>query len=199
MVLSTFSRLRVWRKRMSVSCPTSFLDQLAGMPQKNLALETLRKLLNDQIRSRERVNIVQSRGLSGVIGGRTYAIHQPRDHYGSGDRRAHRSGSRPSAMLCIAARNPACRKTSWHSTTRSPVTNPPARSSRMTPCARSPMNWQIALRPKHPGLDPARYRPRRHAPNCSTIIGQIWLPAGRAGGRHPVGDSAGRVDGGERH
>lgn len=38
-----------------------FLEQLAGMPEKNLALETLRKLLNDQIRSRERVNIVQSR------------------------------------------------------------------------------------------------------------------------------------------
>ena len=38
-----------------------FLDRLAALPQKNLALETLRKLLNDQIVSRERVNIVQSR------------------------------------------------------------------------------------------------------------------------------------------
>jgi type I restriction enzyme R subunit len=40
-----------------------FLDRLAALPQKNLALETLRKLLNDQIRSRERVNIVQSRSF----------------------------------------------------------------------------------------------------------------------------------------
>ncbi|MCB2189886.1 MAG: DUF3387 domain-containing protein [Deltaproteobacteria bacterium] len=40
-----------------------FLDRLAALPHKNLALETLRKLLNDQIRSRERVNIVQSRGF----------------------------------------------------------------------------------------------------------------------------------------
>ncbi|WP_423822060.1 type I restriction endonuclease subunit R [Salinisphaera sp. SPP-AMP-43] len=40
-----------------------FLDRLAGMPQRNLALETLRKLLNDQIRSRERVNLVQSKGF----------------------------------------------------------------------------------------------------------------------------------------
>lgn len=40
-----------------------FLERLATLPQKNLALETLRKLLNDQIRSRERVNIVQSRGF----------------------------------------------------------------------------------------------------------------------------------------
>jgi len=38
-----------------------FLEQLATLPHKNLALETLRKLLLDQIRSRERVNIVQSR------------------------------------------------------------------------------------------------------------------------------------------
>jgi type I restriction enzyme, R subunit len=38
-----------------------FLDRLAAVPQKNLALETLRKLLTDEIISRERVNIVQSR------------------------------------------------------------------------------------------------------------------------------------------
>jgi type I restriction enzyme R subunit len=40
-----------------------FLERLAALPQENLALETLRKLLNDQIRSRERVNIVQSRSF----------------------------------------------------------------------------------------------------------------------------------------
>jgi type I restriction enzyme R subunit len=40
-----------------------FLNQLAGLPHENLALETLRKLLNDQIRSRARVNLVQSRSF----------------------------------------------------------------------------------------------------------------------------------------
>ena len=40
-----------------------FLERLAALPHKNLALETLRKLLNDQIRSRERVNIVQARSF----------------------------------------------------------------------------------------------------------------------------------------
>ena len=40
-----------------------FLERLAALPHRNLALETLRKLLNDQIRTRERVNIVQSRGF----------------------------------------------------------------------------------------------------------------------------------------
>ncbi|MBY5775653.1 type I restriction endonuclease subunit R [Rhizobium leguminosarum] len=38
-----------------------FLDRLAALPQKNLALEALKKLLNDEIRNRERVNIIQSR------------------------------------------------------------------------------------------------------------------------------------------
>jgi type I restriction enzyme R subunit len=36
-----------------------FLDRLAALPQKNLALETLKKLLSDQIKGRERINIVQ--------------------------------------------------------------------------------------------------------------------------------------------
>lgn len=40
-----------------------FLDRLAALPQKNLALETLKKLLNDQIKSRTRINIVQSRSF----------------------------------------------------------------------------------------------------------------------------------------
>lgn len=38
-----------------------FLQRVAALEQKNLALETLRKLLNDQIRITERTNIVQSK------------------------------------------------------------------------------------------------------------------------------------------
>ena len=38
-----------------------FLSRVAALEQKNLALETLRKLLNDQIRTTERTNLVQSR------------------------------------------------------------------------------------------------------------------------------------------
>ncbi len=38
-----------------------FLARVAALEQKNLALETLRKLLNDQIRVTERTNIIQSR------------------------------------------------------------------------------------------------------------------------------------------
>ena len=38
-----------------------FLSRVAALDQRNLALETLRKLLNDQIRVTERTNLVQSR------------------------------------------------------------------------------------------------------------------------------------------
>jgi type I restriction enzyme R subunit len=38
-----------------------FLSRVAALEQKNLALETLRKLLNDEIRITERTNLVQSR------------------------------------------------------------------------------------------------------------------------------------------
>jgi type I restriction enzyme R subunit len=38
-----------------------FLTRVAALEQKNLALETLRKLLNDQIRGTERTNLVQSK------------------------------------------------------------------------------------------------------------------------------------------
>ena len=44
-----------------------FLDRLAALPQKNLALETLKKLLSDQIKSRERINIVQSRSFRELL------------------------------------------------------------------------------------------------------------------------------------
>jgi type I restriction enzyme R subunit len=39
----------------------AFLERVSALEQKNLALETLRKLLNDQIRITERTNLVQSR------------------------------------------------------------------------------------------------------------------------------------------
>jgi type I restriction enzyme R subunit len=41
----------------------TFLESIAALPQKNLALETLKKLLNDQVRSREKVNLVQAKGF----------------------------------------------------------------------------------------------------------------------------------------
>jgi type I restriction enzyme R subunit len=44
-----------------------FLAEVRGLPQKNLAVELLRKLLNDEIKTRERTNLVQSRVFSELL------------------------------------------------------------------------------------------------------------------------------------
>jgi type I restriction enzyme R subunit len=44
-----------------------FLDEFSRMPQKNLAVEMLRKLLQDEIRLRARTNLIQSRQFSEMI------------------------------------------------------------------------------------------------------------------------------------
>ncbi len=44
-----------------------FLEEVRGIPQKNLALEVLRKLLNDEIRARAKRNVVQSRQFSEML------------------------------------------------------------------------------------------------------------------------------------
>jgi type I restriction enzyme R subunit len=44
-----------------------FLAEVAGLPQRNLAVELLRKLLNDEIRLRQRVNLVQARSFREML------------------------------------------------------------------------------------------------------------------------------------
>jgi type I restriction enzyme R subunit len=44
-----------------------FLDDMKKLPQKNLALEVLRKLLNDEIKSRSRTNVIQSRSFAEML------------------------------------------------------------------------------------------------------------------------------------
>ncbi len=44
-----------------------FLAEVQGMPQKNLALEVLRKLLNDEIKARSKKNLIQSRSFAEML------------------------------------------------------------------------------------------------------------------------------------
>lgn len=44
-----------------------FLGQLRNLPQKNLALELLRKLLNDEIKARSRRNVVEARSFAALL------------------------------------------------------------------------------------------------------------------------------------
>ncbi len=55
-------------KRPDVSILSDeFLEDVQHMPQKNLALELLRKLLNDEIRSRSGRNVVQARSFADLL------------------------------------------------------------------------------------------------------------------------------------
>lgn len=54
-----------------------FLADVRGMPQKNLAIELLRKLLNDEIKSRMKKNLVQSRSFTEMLE-RTIRAYQNR-------------------------------------------------------------------------------------------------------------------------
>ncbi|ANV85768.1 restriction endonuclease subunit R (plasmid) [Picosynechococcus sp. PCC 7003] len=44
-----------------------FIDEVRGMKHKNLAVELLQKLLNDEVRNRRKVNLVQSRKLADML------------------------------------------------------------------------------------------------------------------------------------
>jgi type I restriction enzyme R subunit len=44
-----------------------FLSEVRGMPQKNLAVELLRKLLNDELKQRTRTSLVKSRQFSEML------------------------------------------------------------------------------------------------------------------------------------
>ncbi len=59
-VIDLFAAAGLAEARLDV-LSDEFLSRVAALEQKNLALETLRKILNDQIRITERTNIVQSR------------------------------------------------------------------------------------------------------------------------------------------
>ncbi|HEY9766602.1 MAG TPA: DUF3387 domain-containing protein, partial [Chroococcales cyanobacterium] len=50
-----------------------FLDEVKKLPQRNLALELLRKLINDEIKNRGRKNLVQARSFADML---EKAIHQ---------------------------------------------------------------------------------------------------------------------------
>ena len=59
-VIDLFAAAGLEEARLDILCD-EFLARVAALEQKNLALETLRKLLNDQIRITERTNLVQSK------------------------------------------------------------------------------------------------------------------------------------------
>ena len=69
-----------------------FLQRVSALEQKNLALETLRKLLNDQIKVSERTNLVQAQKFREALEEGDARLHEQADHYGRDDRAASGAG-----------------------------------------------------------------------------------------------------------
>ena len=64
---STYSRRRVSRSRIISILSDQFLAEVRGMPQRNLAVELLRKLLAGEIKTRLRRNVVQARSFAELL------------------------------------------------------------------------------------------------------------------------------------
>ena len=65
-VVDIFGAAGLARPELSI-LSDEFLAEMRDLPQKNLALETLRKLLNDEIKLREQRNVVESRQFSEML------------------------------------------------------------------------------------------------------------------------------------
>jgi type I restriction enzyme R subunit len=65
-VIDIFSTAGLEKPELSI-LSDEFLEEVRRIPQKNLALELLRKLLNDEIKARSRRNVVQSRTFSEML------------------------------------------------------------------------------------------------------------------------------------
>ena len=82
-----------------------FLDRVSALEQKNLALETLRKLLTDQISISERTNLVQSKKFREALEEAMLGYTNKADHHGRDDRAAAGSGRSRSARRSGTARS----------------------------------------------------------------------------------------------
>ncbi len=65
-VIDIFSAAGLQKPEISI-LSDEFLAEVKGLPQKNLAVELLRKLLNDEIKSRSRKYLVQSRSFAEML------------------------------------------------------------------------------------------------------------------------------------
>ena len=75
-VIDIFSAAGLKKPEISI-LSDAFLADVRGLPQKNLAIELLRKLLNDELKNRMRKNLVQSRSFAEMLE-RTIRAYQNR-------------------------------------------------------------------------------------------------------------------------
>ncbi len=73
-VIDLFSAAGLKRPDISI-LSDEFLAEVRGMPQRNLAVELLRKLLNDELKTRARKNLIMSRKFSEMLEGAVRKYH----------------------------------------------------------------------------------------------------------------------------
>ena len=115
-----------------------FLAEVQGMEKKNLAMEALRKLLNGEIRSQTRVNVVQARTFSERLEEAIAPLPHERHH----DDRGYSGADQPRQGHPVPRTDAARRKRSARrkspSMTLWPRTRAQSRSWATTSCASSP-------------------------------------------------------------
>ena len=169
-----------------------FLAEVRGMPQRNLAVELLQKLLEGRDQGTRRSATSSRRAPSPSCSSRRCAVPEPRDRDGPGDRGADRSSPRTCARPTRAARSSGSPTTSSPSTTRSRPTT--ARSKVLgdeTLRAIARELVETVRDERHDRLDGPRERPRAAARARQAHPAQARLPARQAGEGDADGAGAG--------
>ena len=132
-----------------------FLAEVASMPQRNLAVEMLRKLLQRRDQGPlARSNLVQSRSFAEMLETAIRALPEP----GHRDRPGHRGADRPGQG--DARGRPAAARSSASPRTKSPSTTPwrpttaPSRFSATRPSRPSPGSWSRPCATTSPSTGP---------------------------------------------
>ena len=118
-----------------------FLAEVQGMPQRNLAVELLQKLLKGELASRRRKNVVQARSFADLLEQTIRRYQKPRRRGRAGDRGADRACPRAARGRRPGRKARPVGRRAWPSTTRWRPTTARYRCSATRPCATLPASW----------------------------------------------------------
>jgi type I restriction enzyme R subunit len=189
-VIDLFSAAGLKKPDISI-LSDEFLAEVRGMPQKNLAVELLRKLLEGEIKVRRRKNVVQARSFAEML----EQSHPPLPEPGGGGSAGHRGADR--AGEGNAEGGPA-RGTAWSFRRGTCLLRRPGdqRQRRKGPGRADPetdrpgAGRDRAAQRDH-RLGRAGERARPPPPPRQARVAQAWLPAGQAGEGHADRPGAG--------
>ena len=169
-----------------------FLAEVRGMPQRNLAVELLQKLLKGEIRTRGKRNVVQARSFAELLEQARAQVPEPRHRDGPGDRGAdparqgHARGERAGRAARADRRRARLLRRAGDQRQRGQG------AGRRRRCATIARELVATVR-KNVTIDwtDPRERPRAAARAREAHPAQVRLPAGQAGEGDADGAGAG--------